>query len=288
MQNLQPLVPNRELDSMLKNNATRDIHRIREYIRRERNDLYRKELSEILFAAWGLATEFDGCTKLDMAKPEFRQKAIRVYQLISKQERGGRKLFVSFMTCPTRGLDTHWIVIWPTIQGCGQSSLKQMKSFLTSFANDALLDDSSVSDMNISESPIALPRGLPKPSSKLSTASEISAFLKARLVEDVTNIVLTQSESLPPLDGFGLGYAGLVGNVLKLEVTFHYDRYKRKESVTDTKEEPKPVLIAQNVPKSEAARQQIQRERDSDGFDISSDSDNNFQNMVARMSPKRE
>ena len=74
---LKPLQVNKEIDSMLRN-STRDLKRLQDFCNREKNELYRRELQEILIHSWAVAEMFDGCNRKTLESMAFKERVRRV------------------------------------------------------------------------------------------------------------------------------------------------------------------------------------------------------------------
>ena len=81
---LKPLQGNKEMESMLRN-STRDLKRLQDFCNREKNELYRRELQEVLVRSWALAEQFDGCDRKDLESVEFKEsmKILFGYRCVS-------------------------------------------------------------------------------------------------------------------------------------------------------------------------------------------------------------
>ena len=78
--NLKPLQGNKEIESMLRN-STRDLKRLQDFCNREKNELYRRELQEVLVRSWDLAEKFDGCDRKTLESVDFKESVNRVFSL---------------------------------------------------------------------------------------------------------------------------------------------------------------------------------------------------------------
>ena len=294
---LPALTKKEELNKMLKNNnSTRDLSKLREYISREKNMLYRDELNRILVAAWNFAVKFDGFDRSDMMKPEFRRHAAEVFELISKQQRGGRKLFVTITASPIEGLDKFYFVFWPTIMGTNSNAVKQIKVFLDGFVKATNLNGDQTENLTSNELTVMESSSTSVPSTESApfiSEDEISSVLLNCLQRDIRKIVLNHAKDVKDLNGFAIGYGGMTDGRLNITVGFLTKEIDSVDvsprPVERQPKEEKPVIVtANNIPKSESSREPpVTVMEDSDGFIPSEDDENNFDNVVARlMSPK--
>ena len=269
----------KELDTMLRN-VTRDCDRVRTFISKEKNDLYRAELTKIFTATLQFAQKYDGCKQSVMGTVAFKKDALEMFTMISKQRRGGRKLLFVMLSSPTSGLDQQFASWWPTIRGMDSGAIKLMDSFLKRLSME-IAAEADISD--------ATP-----PPTLNETDAEV--LMKKKLVADVVKTVHEKFEQAAGFDGFSLATVG-DGNEFTMTVTL----IKRNDdsgvgdnlaNVGDTSVKEAPVkvelpapIIAHLPPKSEAARASTEdRPLDQDGFWIDSSDDENF--VQVAMTPK--
>ena len=266
----------KELDTMLRN-LTRDCDRVREFISKEKNDLYRTELTRIFSATVGFADKYDGCTKQVMSSLDFKKDALDVFTLISKQRRGGRKILLVMLSSPTSGLDQQFVSWWPTIRGLEPSTIRLLESFLKQLSAEI------AAEAEIAKSLAPLPT--------LST-SNAEVMMKSKLETDMLKTVREKIGHVTNFEGFSLV---TVGDENEFTMTVTMLKNKDDSGVGDNlvpsghaevKEELPVPVIAHNPPKSEAARARADpRPEDQDGFwiDTSSEEDEFIQVM---MTPK--
>ena len=275
IQVLPALQSQKELDSLLRN-MTRDTTRIREFIAKEKNDLYRTELTKIFSATMTFADKYDGCDKKVMDTLDFKKDARSVFQQVANQRRGGRKILFVMISSPTSGLDQHFVSWWPTVRGLDTASIRLMESFLKRLTIE-ITAEADVGDLSVSPPTLS--------------ENDTEVMWKKKLQSDV---VKTVKEKLASSDGFE-GYSlATVGNGDEFTITVTMIKRHDDSGVGDNvmsgnrdmkQEMPAPVF-AFNPPKSEASRNDSSaRPLDQDGFWIDSDSDNEFV-QVANMTPK--
>ena len=269
----------REIDCMLRN-VTRDITKVREFIAKEKNELYKVELTKILTATLEFAEKYDGCSKATMETIEFKKSARLVFQKIAGQKRGGRKILFVMLSSPTSGLDTSFCSWWPTVRGLDGVAVRLMESYLKALTME-ITAEADTDDLTV-----------PVP---VLTKEETSTFWKKRLLSDVTKTVKHQLDQVAKCKGYSIGTASDEdGSVFTMTVTFinaTSDDSGVREMDAIIPKTPKAELpvptVAHIVPKSEAARKETSdKVCDQDGFWIETSDDEDDFVQVAKMTPK--
>ena len=269
----------REIDCMLRN-VTRDVDKVREFVAKEKNDLYRAELTKILSATLQFADRYDGCSKATMNTIEFKKEAKSVFQKIAGQRRGGRKILFVMLSSPTSGLDQQFAGWWPTVRGLDGVAVRMMESYLKSLTMD-ITAEADTDDLTV-----------PAP---ILSKEDSQILWKKRLLSDVTKTVKFQLDQVTNCEGYSIGTASDEdGTVFTMTVTFINTKgddsgvqvVDAAPPVTPKKELPTP-MVAHVVPKSEASRD-VKNDKicDQDGFWIETDDDENDFIQIAKLTPK--
>ena len=271
IQIIPTLQSQREIDTMPRS-ITRDCDKVREFISKEKNPIYKTELTKIFSQTLSFAEKYDGCTSDVMMTPAFKKDALATFTMIANQRRGGRKILFVLLSSPTSGLDQHYASWWPTVRGLDTSSVHLMESFLKRLSIEIAAE---ADGMDISFPPPTL------------SDKDAEVMWKKRLEFDILKIV---REKVDGAEGPGYSIASS-GDATEFTMTVRLLKEHDDSGVGDNdsvvkKEMPTPV-IAFNPPKSEAARTDSSaRPVDKDGFWIdSSDNEDEFV-QVAKMTPK--
>ena len=271
----------KEIACMLRN-VTRDVTKVREFIAKEKNELYKIELTKILTATIQFADQFDGCSKDVMETIEFKKAARSVFQKIANQRRGGRKILFVMLSSPTSGLDQQFCSWWPTVRGTDGAAVRLMESYLKSLTIE-ITAEADTDDLTV-----------PPPADL--TEKETTELWKKRLLSDVNKTITAAIEKMGKCEGYSIGSANDEdGSVFSMTVSFLQPRGNdsgvHDPEANHSVPEPKPELptptIAHVVPKSEAARKSdVQKLCDQDGFWIETDDDEEDFVQVAKLTPK--
>ena len=263
----------KELDTMLRN-VTRDCDRVRTFISKEKNELYRAELTKIFTSTLSFAEKYDGCEQSVMSTVAFKKDALEMFTMISKQRRGGRKLLFVMLSSPTSGLDQHFASWWPTIRGMDSSAIRLMETFLKRLSMEIAAEADSL------EAPVPT-----------LTQNDTEEMMKKKLETDVVKTIREKIGQAADFDGFSLA---TVGDGTEFTMTVTTIKRANDSGVGDNsvnngdaevKEELPMPIIAFNPPKSEAARKADERPLDQDGFWIDTSGDEEEFVQVA-MTPK--
>ena len=213
-------------------NVTRDVTKVREFIAKEKNELYKIELTKILTATIQFADRFDGCSKATMETIEFKKEARSVFKQIANQRRGGRKILFVMLSSPTSGLDQQFCGWWPTVRGLDGVAVRLMESYLKALTIE-ITAEADTDDLTV-------------PVPKLSEEDSVIMW-KKRLLSDVTKTVKHQLDQIGQCEGYSIGTAvDEDGSVFTMTVSFLQPRSNDSgvvnEPVVGVPMEPKPEL----------------------------------------------
>ena len=261
-----------EINSMLRN-VTRDADKIREFISKEKNVLYREELTKLFTCTLRFAERYDGCDSNVMATVDFKKDAREVFSMVADQKRGGRKLMFVMLSSPTSGLEQHFCSWWPTIRGLDSSSMRLMESFLKKLSID-IAAEVEVGDVTT-------------PAPTLSSKDTEEMVVK-RLENDVVKVVKEKMATINRIEGFSITSSGDV-NGFTIHVSLLRSNDDSGVGVNDAqvKEELPMPVIGHFPPKSESARGGKPRPTDAEGFWLDESSDEeDFVQVQANLTPR--
>ena len=264
----------REVDSMLRN-VTRDTTKVREFIAREKNSLYRTELTKLFTATLSFAEKFDGCDSKAMSTLDFKKSALEVFQMVADQRRGGRKLMFVMLSSPTSGLDQNFCSWWPTVRGLDSSSTRLMECFLRKLSREIAAE----SDNNSSAPPPTL--------SEKDTEVMVRNKLESDVLKTVREKVNQNADWSAAMQGYSIV---TTGDENEFSMTITLIKSKDDSGVGDNdesiKEELPVPVFAHVVPKSESSRQSAARPCDTDGFWVDTSDDEEQFVQISKMTPK--
>ena len=177
----------------------------------------------------------------------YQTKAQRIFDLVSKQRRGGRKLLFAFVSHPTSGMDNYHAIWWPTIRGTDNNAMKLMEAFVNTLAKEITAE-------------------VPRPKADL-TPEERSNLIKETLLSDIGKTVKEKLTAVGELTSYSV-----VTNGDAKEFTLVVSLNIQNDSGLNDSADIKPnIPFGFNPPKAEATQtERNEPEVDSDGFWISS------------------
>ena len=231
----------RELDTMLRS-VTRDLTKVREFVDKEKNNLYKIELTKILTATIQFADRYDGCSKEMMETIGFKKDALNVFRMIAGQRRGGRKILFVMLSSPTSGLDQHYCSWWCTIRGLDGASVRLMESYLKQLSLEI------AAEVNVDDTTTPVTEGV-----------NSDKLIRKRIESDVLKTIREKVGPIEKVDGYSITTTG-DNNDFTINVTILANNDDSGVADTEMKNdaEVKPELpvpvVGHFVPKSEAGR----------------------------------